>query len=459
MTKSINLTEGNIATVLFKLAIPIMGTSFLQMAYNMTDTMWVGQLGSRAVAAVGTAGFFSWLAVAFILIPRIGAEVGVAQSVGRKDDFEAKTTIKHSLQMVLVLALAYGMMLLTFRHTLVGFFNLGEPDIEANAITYLMILSAGMVFSFINPVLTGIYNGYGQSRTPFLINTLGLAINMVLDPILILGLGPFPRLEVAGAAIATVFAQAVVTLVFIVMTRKKTTLFQELHLFTRPDLKRIKKMIQLGFPAALQSGLFTGIAMIITRMIAQWGPIPIAVQGVGYQIESISWMTASGFQTAMSAFVGQNYGAKKWGRVTKGYYTGITIMAVFGLMVSLLLIFGARSLFTAFIQEEETVRYGVDYLRILGLSQLFMCIELTTAGAFNGLGKTLPPSMVGIFFNLLRIPAALYLSSTFLGLNGIWFAISISSIFKGVVLAAWYFRTLQGIHKEKTLPFADSRVA
>lgn len=105
MTKANNLTDSNILKALFKLAIPIMGTSFVQMAYNMTDMIWVGRVGSRAVAAVGTAGFFTWLAMAFILIPKIGAEVGVAQSVGREDMDEAKVYIKHSIQMVICLAL------------------------------------------------------------------------------------------------------------------------------------------------------------------------------------------------------------------------------------------------------------------------------------------------------------------------------------------------------------------
>lgn len=194
----------------------------------------------------------------------------------------------------------------------------------------------------------------------------------------------------------------------------------------------------LGLPVALKNGLFAAIAMVIARIIAQWGPIPIAVQQVGSQIEAISWMTAGGFQTAMSTFVGQNYGAKKWQRVQKGYAVGMTIMFVFGLAASLLLIFAARPLFAIFITEAETLRAGIIYLRILGLSQLFMCLEATTAGAFNGLGNTVPPSVVSILFNGLRIPAALLLSATALGLNGVWWTISISSVFKGTVLPLWY---------------------
>lgn len=455
MTKSNNLTEGSIFKALFRLAIPIMGTSFVQMAYNMTDMIWVGRVGSRAVASVGTAGFFTWLAMAFILIPKIGAEVGVAQSVGRQDMTEAKVYIKHSIQIDVFLAVLYALILIVFKKPLIGFFNLKETDIVNDAIVYLTIVSLGMVFYCINPVFSAIFNGYGESRTPFVINSIGLIINMILDPLLILGLGPFPRLEVAGAAIATILAQAVVTMTFIITAFKKPKLFSALSLLRAPDIKHIIRIIRLGFPVALQSGLFTGFAMITARIIAQWGPIPIAVQKVGSQIEAISWMTGGGFQTAMGAFVGQNYGAKKWPRVFKGYYIGMVIMSIIGLIATGLLVFAGRPIFSIFIHEEETIAYGVTYLKILGLSQLFMCIEATTAGAFNGLGNTLPPSAVSITFNGLRIPIALILSSTVLDLNGVWWAISISSMLKGTVLTLWYMIYLKRNPETKNLRVSD----
>ncbi|MGI6658735.1 MAG: MATE family efflux transporter [Dethiobacteraceae bacterium] len=438
MHKVNKLTEGNIYQALFKLALPIMGTSFVQLAYSTTDMMWVGRIGTKAVAAVGTAGFYTWLAVAFILIPQIGAEVGVAQAVGRKDPVAAKSYIQHSLQLIICLAVVYGAVMFTFRDALIGFFRLGDAEIISQAITYLAIAACGLLFYFLNPVLTAIFNGYGDSRTPFWINSLGLVVNMLLDPLLVLGWGPFPRLEVAGAAIATVIAQAVVTLVFLRHLRRQPELFAGVKLLQAPDRAYIRQIVTLGLPVALKNGLFAAIAMVIARIIAQWGPIPIAVQQVGSQIEAISWMTAGGFQTAMSTFVGQNYGAKKWQRVQKGYAVGMTIMFVFGLAASLLLIFAARPLFAIFITEAETLRAGIIYLRILGLSQLFMCLEATTAGAFNGLGNTVPPSVVSILFNGLRIPAALLLSATALGLNGVWWTISISSVFKGTVLPLWY---------------------
>ena len=432
-----DLTEGNILKKLFILALPIMGTSLIQMAYNLTDMIWVGVLGSRAVTAIGTAGFFSWLAFAFIIIPKIGAEVGVAQSVGRKDVNETKSYIRHSIQMNVVLAALYGITMMVFRKQLIGFFHIPGDDIVSMATSYLFIVSMGMIFFFMPPVLTSIFNGHGDSRTPFMINTIGLSVNIILDPLLILGIGPFPQLGVAGAAVATIFAQFVVSMVFIFIIRKKTDFFVGINFLQKPDWKHIEKIVKLGMPVALQSGLFTIIAMIIARILSRWGATPIAVQSVGSQIESISWMTAGGFQTALSAFVGQNYGAKKWERIYKGYFTAVGIIAIMGIITSCLLIFFPGPIFSIFIREPKVIQEGIIYLRILGASQLFMCIEITTAGAFNGLGKTVPPSIVGIMLNAMRIPGALLLSIS-LGLTGVWWSISISSILKGLILTTLF---------------------
>lgn len=438
MERTANLTEGSIGKSLFRLALPIMGTSFVQMAYNFVDMIWVGKVSSDAVASVGTVGFFTWLASAFILIPKIGAEVNVAQAVGMKDKDSVKKYVNHSLQIGVVLALLYALVMIVFRKSLIGFFNLGEEKVIKDAIDYLAIVSLGFVFFFINPVFTGIFNGYGDSKTPFLINSVGLVTNLILDPLLIFGVGPFPRLEVKGAAIATVLAQVIATILFILKAKTTPDIFSEVQLFKKPEIGSVFRIGKLGIPSAVQSGLFALIAMFIARIIADWGTTAIAVQKIGSQIESISWMTAGGFQSAMSAFTGQNLGAKKFDRVKSGYFVGLMIVSVIGVFATVLLFFGAEPLFAIFVEEKETITLGIDYLKILSVSQLFMCIEITTAGAFYGLGKPMPPPIVGVTFNALRIPMALGLATTGLGLNGVWWAISISSIFKGTILTAWY---------------------
>lgn len=439
------LTQGSISKALIKLALPIMGTSFLQTAYTITDMFWIGKIGTKAAAAVGTGGFFTWLAMAFIMLSKVGAEVGVAQSIGRSDIKEAKRYIRHTIQLNVFLAILYSIVLIVFRDSLIGFFNLGDTEVIEMATTYLVVVSLGLVFYFINPVLTGILNGYGDSKTPFYINMIGLIVNMVLDPLFIYGIGPIPRMGVKGAAIATVIAQAAVTLAFIIrIVFAKLELFNDVKFLKAPDMDHMGHIIRLSLPVALQNALFSIIGMFIAKIIANWGPTPIAVQKIGSQIEAISWMTAGGFSTALSAFVGQNYGAKKWDRIYKGYFVAIGLVSIVGVGATLLLTLGARPVFSIFLSEEEAVAQGITYLKILGLSQLFMCIEITTAGAFNGLGKTVPPSIVGILFNALRIPAAMLLSTpNMLGLNGVWWSISISSIFKGIILTSWFILFLR----------------
>ena len=438
-SKAIPLTEGSILTALLKLALPIIATSFVQMAYGFIDMIWVGRLGSGAVAAVGTSGFFTWLANALIIIPRIGAEVGVAQSIGRQDREGVAKAIRHSLQLIFVLSVVYAALLLIFRGPLLSFYRLG-PDIQAMAGTYLAIICAGMVFFATNPVFTAIFNGSGDSATPFRINALGLVANIILDPMFIFGFGPIPRLEVAGAAVATLLAQLLATSVFIWEARRRPELFSGLQLLKRPDWGYLRQMFARGLPMSLQSALFTLISMAIARIISAWGPVAIAVQRVGSQIESISWMTAGGFQSAMSAFAGQNYGARQGQRVYSGYFVGLGVVSCLGAVATAALVGAARPLISIFLHEPEALAVGTAYLRIIGLSQLPQAVEILTAGAFIGLGRTTPPSIVGISLNALRIPAALLLSGSALGLDGVWWTISISTILKGLILSAWYLR-------------------
>jgi len=443
MKKKINLTDGNIFLSLIKLALPIMATSFVQMTYNMTDMIWLGRSGSNQVAAAGTAGFFIWMGFAFILISKVGAEVGVAQATGRKDELKARDFARNAIQINILLAILYGAFLLIFNKSLIAFFNIGDHSVVTMAESYLTIVTFGILFMFINPVFSGIYNGLGDSKTPFYVNSAGLIINIVLDPLLIFGLLGLPAMGVMGAAIATVCSQFVVTLIFLLLIWGKRAPFSEFHLFIKPIGSVCKQIIKFGSPVALQSGLFSFFSILIARVIAQWGPIPIAVQKVGSQIEAISWMTASGFSTALSSFVGQNYGAKKWDRIWKGYAAGLASVSVVGILASLLLIIFAEPLFKLFIPEPEAIKVGVIYLKILGYSQLFMCWEITTAGAFNGLGKTVPPSIVSIIFTGSRVPAAVLLSTTTLGLSGVWWSISASSIFKGIILVIWFMLYLK----------------
>ena len=200
----------------------------------------------------------------------------------------------------------------------------------------------------------------------------------------------------------------------------------------------LTSIIKIGLPTSIQSMLFTGISMIIARLVAGYGDAAVAVQKVGSQIESISWMTADGFAAAVNSFIAQNHGAGNRDRIRKGYSPAMGIVLVWGIFCTLLLILCPEPIFRIFITEPDVIPMGVDYLMILGVSQLFMSVEITTAGAFSGYGRTVPPSVISIIFTSARIPLAMLLITTSLALNGIWWSITISSIFKGILLLTWF---------------------
>lgn len=444
-----NLTQGRISEALLKLALPIMGTAFVQMAYNITDVFWVGQLGSPSVAAVGTGGFFTWIAMALTFMSKLGTEVKVAQSVGKGDERALKGYVKSGIQMCIISAILYGSMLIFLKKPLISFFNLKDLKVVAMAEEYTFIVGTGMIFTFMNQMFTSLWNGYGSSRTPFMVNFVGLTTNIILDPILIMGIFGVPSLGVKGAAVATVFAQFLVFCVFLYLMRTNEVLFSNLDFRGGVEWDKIKEILKIGFPAGFQNGLFAFFAMVLSRIIADWGSVAVAVQRTGAQIEAISWMTANGFNTAIGTFIGQNYGAGRWERIRKGYIAGMLMVSLIGIVTSSILIFWGRPIFSKFIPEPEAIEIGTSYLRILGYSQFFMCIEIVTAGAFNGFGKTLPPSIISISLNALRIPLALMLASTVLDLDGVWWSVTLTSIVKGCLLTGWFIYFL--FYKNRTL--------
>lgn len=449
MERQIDLLHGRILGSLTGLALPIMATSLVQTAYNLTDMAWIGRVGSSAVAAVGAAGMYTWFSTGIVTLARMGGQIKVAHSLGENEAGEAARYGQGALQLTILLALGYALMVNLSAGKLIGFFGLKSEKIVWDAQIYLRITCGFILFAFLNQTLTGLFTAIGDSRTPFLANCTGLAANMILDPVLIFGVGPFPRMEAAGAAAATVTAQMIVTIVLVRKALGEKVLFDKICLWKKTPLKYFRTIFRLGIPSSLQSMLYSGISMVLTRMVASWGDAAIAVQRVGGQVECISWMTAEGFGSAMNAFTGQNFGARLYGRVKKSYMIALGIIGMWGIFTSCLLIFGAEFIFTIFIQEPEVLPLGISYLVILGIGQMPMCEELLTVGALQGLGKTMSCSVITILLTGARIPLALILTGTGLGLNGIWWALTLTSVAKGCVFVMYYLWVLKGLPGEE----------
>ena len=434
-----NLTKGPILKTLTKLAIPIMASSFLGTLYNITDMAWIGLLGSKAVAGVGVGGMFTWLSQGLAAMARMGGQVQVAQCIGRGERDRAHGFAQAAVQLATLMGMVYAVISLLFTRQMVAFFQLTDPEAQTAALSYTKIACGLIVFSFLTLTMTGLYTAQGDSKTPFLANLIGLVTNMILDPVLILGPGPFPKLGVVGAAIATVTAQAIVMTIMIlgVFIQKKENVLKGISLTAKIPKEYLSGICRIGIPTAIQGMAYCAMSMVLTRMVSAYGAEAVATQRVGGQIESISWNTADGFAAALNAFIAQNYGAGKMDRVRKGYRASLWTVGIWGLLISFVFICFPQAIADIFFHEPKAVATAVGYLVIIGFSEAFMCVELTTVGALSGLGRTRLCSIISITFTSARIPLAIILGGL-IGLSGIWWALSVTSIVKGIIFTCTF---------------------
>lgn len=433
MKQRIDMLNGDIKKVLIGLALPIIASNFVQTAYGMIDMIWIGKVGSDAVSAIGTANFYINLAAGIASIIVIGSGIRIAQMLGAHKDSEASEYTKNALVFTTILALIVSAVLFIFSNGLLDYFKMNNPIVESMALSYLRHALMGIPFMFLSTLITTILTSYGNTKLTFKANTIGLILNIILDPLMIFGFAGFPALGVVGAAWATTLSRIVAVMILIYFSNHEIVASFKAKL----NIAKLKDVVRISLPATAQTLIFTAISMVIGKLVIEYGTDAIATQKIGIQIESITWVTIGGLQGAISAFVGQNFGAHKYDRINEGYHSALKNVTIFGLVITAVFILFPKPIFSIFIEDPHVIDMGVGYMSAIGFSQVFMCFEMLSVGAFNGMGKTYAPPLVSITFSTLRIPLAMFLMQ-FMGLSGIWWSISISSMIKGVVLLVWY---------------------
>jgi putative MATE family efflux protein len=430
-----NLTNGKIIKKLLTLAAPIIASNLMQMAYNLTDMFWLAKLGANAVAASGAAGMYMWLSMGFLLIGRMGTEIGVSQSLGRGDKETALGYFQNSLVIAILVGFFFGAFLLIFRHSCIGFFRLREEQVARDAVVYLSIVAVFMPVNFGMAVIGGAFTAAGNSRTPFIVMAIGIAANVILDPLFIQVL----NLGVAGAAMATVISQTLVLVSILIgyfyMGIKPFTGFR---LFGPVEKSKITRILKWSMPIALENIFFCFLSMVTSRIEAGFGANALAVSRVGAQLESLSWLIGAGFASSLVVFIGQNYGAGREDRIKEVIKISAVILSLWGLFVTAFIWFAGPWVFTLFFPDAELLKLGTAYLHILAFCQLSMNVEAVGSGAFKGSGKTIPPSVVVIVTNVFKPVLAWILSHTGLGLYGVWIGVVISANLRGVWMNLWY---------------------
>jgi len=425
-----------LSRAIFELAWPAMAATMLVNVFNLVDAFWVGRLGTAALGGMTASAFLVWCLHALGQLVGTGVNAVVARRVGEGQAALAGVAGGHGLALALGVAALTMLATLPVSWRLLGVLALG-PEVRAAASAYLTPILYGFPAITCWYAVEATFRGSGDARTPMVVLGATLALNALLDPLLIFGWGPLPALGIAGAAWATVVSHALGVLAGLALLRRGPVRPWLGEDGLRPDL--LWTLTRVGSPVAVSSFLFSVIYIALTRIIAGFGGPALAAVGVGHRVEGLVYFTCLGFAAAAGTLVGQHLGAGQPGRAERAAWHATGYAAAASLVLAILFFVAAPWIFTLFSDDPRVVAAGTVYLRIVALFEVGTAFELVLEASFAGAGNALPPMLVCVPLTALRIPAAYILAHRVkLGPSGIWWAISASTGVKGAVMAAWF---------------------
>jgi len=427
------LTSGPLRSAVLRLALPAVGTTLLQVLFNITDTFWVGRtLGPAALAGVSSASYALWIIITTgeLLGTGLTAIAARRHGEGRADLAAAATGT------ALVLAALLGLLVaglgLTATDPLFHLMHL-PPEAELPARRFLVVQCVGAVPIYGYFVVEAAFRSAGDTRTPFLLLAGAVLLNLVLDPLMILGLGPFPALGVYGAALATVLTRGMGLVVGgWLLVRRRGVLAQF-------EWRTAGKILRIGTPVMLAGTLFSLSYILMLPTVSAFGTPALAALGIGHKVEGVSYMIAVGFGLAAGTAVGQNLGAGELLRARQAGWLTTLLAAVPVGLLGLLFAIVPGQLAGFFTRDEATAGNAALYLLVFAVAQPFIAFEEVLFGALSGAGYTLWPMCWVISLSLVRIPLAAWVAPRW-GLAGIWVVLAVTAMGRGIMMTLLWSR-------------------
>lgn len=443
------LTEGSIIKSIWVISWPLTVSHLLLATYYVVDMYFVAKLGSAAIATVVMGGTIS--NIIWMIMAGLGTSIRalVSRFVGAKQEQDAAHVAIQSLLLSLMLGFLVGLLGFVFSRPILVLLG-AEPEVLELGVAYLRIIAVGEGYStLLMHSCKAILEGAGDARTPMRILIFSNIVNMVLLPILIYGWGPIPGFGVYGAAWATIIAESWGALLFLRFL-SSTTIGPEIFHRIRVDWNMIGRLIRIAFPRALQRGLEVIAAVILIRIVAEFGTAAVAAYGIGFRIDLVLKSPGWGLGTAADTLVGQSLGANEPSRAEKSAWAVAGMYVLLNAVVGLFFLFVPEKVMAFFTPDPEVIRLGVPFLQFMYWGFLFMAVGMVFERALGGSGDTVSPLVItGIGLMGLKIPLAIFLPRFMgLGIFGLWLAIAVSYGVWGVAMALWFRR---GGWKEKKI--------
>lgn len=437
-----DFTQGSIPRHLIAFTIPMFIGNLLQALYNTIDSIWVGQfLGPQALAAVSVSFSIIFALISLVVGLTMAVTTLVSQYYGAGDYQQVKKTIANAFILLSLFALLLSFIGILSRKTILVLINV-PPDVLELAAQYLGVFLVGLVPMFLYNVAGAILRGLGDSHTPLKFLAYATGLNILLDPVLIFGLGPIPSLGIAGAALATVIAQSISAIVAIKYLAHYSKLLDFNQGIAILDRDLAQKIFVIGLPAGIQQMFVSLSGLAVNSLVNRFGSVTMAGFGVGLKLEQFAFLPALSLGIAVSALVGQNLGANKGARV--GAIVKWSALLGVGLtgLGTVVAVAWPHFLVALFSHDPQVIHVGVVYLRIVSLSYMAYALMFTFNGVLRGAGDTLASMLITIFaLWAVRVPLAAYLSSLpGLAERGVFYGVFASPIV-GMLMYYAYYRT------------------
>jgi putative MATE family efflux protein len=436
--QNLDLTKGSTVKNIWVLAFPMMLGNVLQTAFNLVDMIWVGRLGSEAIASVAMSGAVLLVIITLIFGISTGTHSLVSRFTGAKNHLAAENVAMQSLIIGTILSIILAGIGITFSRSILQILGAKAAVLQMGT-DYLKIILSGSLLMVYLFLINSIFRAAGDVIVPMLVMVGATILNIVLDPLMIFGIG-FPRMGVRGAALATLFSQGLASLVGVfILFQGHSRIRIEISKFNI-DLKTMFRIIKIGFPNSMQMALRSIVGLILMAIVARYGNSAIAAYGIGLRIFSVVLMPGFALATSAATLVGQNLGAKKFFRAkmcvwqAAGFNT--LLMGVAGIFFFLFF----TNLISIFNANPNIIRLGSEYLRITSFSYIFVAQGLVLGRSLMGAGDSISPMLIA-FFSLLgvQIPLAIILPNHLnIGISGVWWAILVSSILQAILTIFWF---------------------
>jgi putative MATE family efflux protein len=432
-------TSGNLNRQIIRLAWPVFFQNLgRSLAVAILDSYWIGKISSEHLAALAVGTFLSWGAFALGELVPIGTNALVSQAIGAKDEDSARHIGTLNLVNSVIWGLLIASIMIPLLPVLYGFTNLDTPKaILANEYLFpiLVLLPALILFES----GSAIFRGHGNTKTPFRLLLVVFSLKIVLSPLLIFTF----NFGMRGASIATMVSYGSVFLIELVLLKKRGFITSVQKKFTsiikdvKYNWKVTKETIKIGLPLSLEGLAFSFIYIFVSRYVADFGTTGLAALGIGHRSEAIPYQVGEAFAVTASIVVGQNIGAGNIERANKGAWRVLYLswipMAIYGVV----LFFFPAQIAGIFTTDQAVIETAKVYNMIAAFSIFFAMSEQIFSGAFAGAGNSLPPLAIYLPVTAMRIPLAAILAPIY-GMNGIWIAIFMTSMAKGILIAIWW---------------------